>query len=437
MTDLVIRSRRVVAPGGMRAASVHIADGSIVAVSAFDDMPSDAKLVDAGEMVVMPGLVDTHVHVNHPGRTEWEGFASATRAAAAGGITTILDMPLNSIPATTTVSALQVKRDAARGKTSVNVEYIGGVVPGNSGELEGLHVAGVRAFKCFLSPSGVDEFPAVNENDLREAFPILARLGVPLMVHAEDPERLANTGKRSRVYADYLASRPVAAEESAIALLVRLLEWCPTPVHIVHLSSAQSLAIIRDAKTRGLPITLETCPHYLTFAAEEIPDGATEYKCAPPIRGAAEREALWEALIGGEIDLVASDHSPCPPQMKETGGDFFSAWGGIASLQLSLSAVWTGARMRGVNPERIAQWMSSGPAKLAGLEARKGALAPGYDADIVVWDTEASFVVEPDMLLHRHKVTPYLGRTLYGRVHSTFVGGRPTHDKLTATGSGQ
>lgn len=437
MTNLTIRSRRVVAPDGMREASVHITDGSIAGVSAFDDIPSDVRLVDAGDMIVMPGLVDTHVHVNEPGRTEWEGFHSATRAAALGGITTILDMPLNSIPATTTVGALEAKRGAARGRTTVNVEYIGGVVPGNTDELEGLHAAGVRAFKCFLAPSGVDEFPAVSESDLRVAFPILARLGVPLMVHAEDPERLGNTGKSSRVYADYLASRPVAAEESAIALLVRLLEWCPTPVHVVHLSSARSLAIIRDAKNRRLPITVETCPHYLAFAAEEIPDGATEYKCAPPIRDAAEREALWDALIGGEIDLVASDHSPCPPAMKETGGDFFSAWGGIASLQLSLSSVWTGARMRGVKPERIAEWMCSGPAKLAGLEARKGALAPGQDADIVVWDPEASFVVEPDMLLHRHKVTPYLGRTLYGMIHSTFVGGRAAHNMLTATGSGQ
>jgi allantoinase len=436
LTDLIIRSRRVAAPDGMCSASVHVTDGSIVAVSAVDDIPAGVPLLHAGDLVVMPGLVDTHVHVNEPGRTDWEGFETATRAAAAGGVTTILDMPLNSIPATTTVAALDAKRDAARGKTSVNVEYIGGVIPGNTGELAGLHAAGVRAFKCFLAPSGVDEFPAVNESDLREAFPILARLGVPLMVHAEDPERLANTGKRSRAYADYLASRPVAAEESAIALLVRLLEWCPTPVHVVHLSSAQSLQLIRDARMRELPITVETCPHYLTFAAEEIPDGATEYKCAPPIRDAAERDALWDALVKGEIDLVASDHSPCPPAMKETGGDFFSAWGGIASLQLSLSAVWTGGRMRGVKPERIADWMSSAPAKLAGLGQRKGALAPGFDADIVVWDPEASFVIEPDMLLHRHKVTPYLGRTLYGRVHSTFVGGRATHDLLTTAGLG-
>lgn len=420
----VIRSRRVVTPDGMRAASVHIADGRIARVGAWDEGSPDVKAVDAGEMIVMPGLVDTHVHVNEPGRTEWEGFETATRAAAAGGVTTILDMPLNSIPATTTVAALDAKREAARGKTSVNVEYIGGVVPGNSSELQGLRQAGVRAFKCFLAPSGVDEFPAVSEIDLRDAFPILSRLGIPLMVHAEDPSRLASVGKSSRVYADYLASRPVAAEESAIAMLVRLLEWCPTPVHVVHLSSAQSLAIVRAARDRGLPITVETCPHYLTFAAEEIPDGATEYKCAPPIRAAAERDALWEALVGGDIDLVASDHSPCPPAMKETGGEFFAAWGGIASLQLSLSAVWTGARLRGVKPERIAEWMSLAPAKLAGLEKTKGALAPGFDADIIVWDPDASFVVEAAQLQHRHKVTPYMGRTLYGMVHSTITGGR-------------
>lgn len=428
--DLVIRSLRVVQPHGMRAASVHVVNGRISRVGAWDDIPADVKPLDAGEMIVMPGLVDTHVHVNEPGRTEWEGFETATRAAAAGGITTILDMPLNSIPATTTVAALEAKRGAARDRTSVNVEYIGGVVPGNSRELEGLRQAGVRAFKCFLSSSGVDEFPAVSESDLREAFPILSRLGIPLMVHAEDPSRLASNGKSSRVYADYLASRPVAAEESAIAMLVRLLEWCPTPVHVVHLSSAQSLAIVRAARDRGLPITVETCPHYLTFAAEEIPDGATEYKCAPPIRGAAERDALWEALIGGEIDLVASDHSPCPPAMKDTGGEFFAAWGGIASLQLSLSAVWTGARVRGVKPERIAEWMSSAPAKLAGFERTKGALAPGFDADIIVWDPDASFVVEAAKLHHRHKVTPYLGRTLYGTVHSTITGGRATHGTL-------
>ena len=424
MTDLVIRGRRVVTPDGVRAASVHIADGQIVRVGASEEVPPNVPIVDAGESIVMPGLVDTHVHINEPGRTEWEGFETGTRAAAAGGVTTILDMPLNSIPATTTVDALEAKRKAAREKSVVNVEFIGGVVPGNVGELEALRDAGVRAFKCFLSPSGVDEFPAVSERDLREAFPVLERLGLPLMVHAEDPACLLASRGSSRKYGDYLTTRPVAAERAAIALLVELMARSPTPVHIVHLSSATSLDIVRTARARGLPLTVETCPHYLTFAAEEIPDGATEYKCAPPIRDKAERDALWEAVIAGDIDLIASDHSPCPPAMKETEGDFFSAWGGIASLQLSLSAVWTGARIRGLKPERIAQWMSAAPARLAGLQDRKGTLAAGYDADIVLWDSEASFVVDPTELLHRHKVTPYVGRELFGKVLATYVGGR-------------
>lgn len=424
MTDLVIRGRRVVTPDGVRAASVHVAEGRIVRVGGWEEAPPDISVVDAGESIVMPGLVDTHVHINEPGRTEWEGFETGTRAAAAGGVTTILDMPLNSIPATTTVDALEAKRQAARGKTVVNVEFIGGVVPGNVGELEALRDAGVRAFKCFLSPSGVHEFPAVGERDLRVAFPVLARLGLPLMVHAEDPACLLPGRGSSREYGDYLTTRPVAAERAAITLLTRLMARAPTPVHIVHLSSASSLDIVRTARARGLPLTVETCPHYLTFAAKEIPSGATEYKCAPPIRDKAERDALWEALIAGEIDLIVSDHSPCPPEMKETGGDFFSAWGGIASLQLSLSAVWTGARARGLKPERIAQWMSAAPARLAGLQNRKGALAAGYDADIVLWDPEARFVVDPTELLHRHKVTPYAGRELYGKVLATYVGGR-------------
>lgn len=421
--DLVIRGRRVATPEGVRAASIHVSGGRIVRVAAWDDAPASAPVADAGELLVMPGLVDTHVHVNEPGRTNWEGFETATRAAAAGGITTILDMPLNSIPATTTRTALDVKRAAAEGKASVDVEFIGGVVPGNTGELERLRDAGVRAFKCFLSPSGVDEFPHVTGRDLAKAFPVLARLGLPLMVHAEDPARLLPGGSSSS-YADYLASRPIEAEHSAIELLVGLMSRSRAPVHVVHLSSATSLRIIRAAKLRGLPLTVETCPHYLTFAAEEIPDGATEYKCAPPIRSRAERGALWEALIAGEIDLVASDHSPCPPNLKRTHGDFFSAWGGIASLQISLSAVWTGARARGVPPERVADWMSAGPARLAGLADRKGAIAEGYDADIVLWDPDASFVVDPAKLQHRHPVTPYAGRELSGVVHATYVGGR-------------
>ncbi len=420
---MVLRSRRVATLEGVRPASIHVSSGRIVRVEGWDDVTAGAALVDTGDLLVMPGIVDTHVHVNEPGRTSWEGFETATRAAAAGGVTTILDMPLNSIPATTTVKALEAKRAAASGKCVVNVEFIGGVVPGNTSELEGLRDAGVRAFKCFLSPSGVDEFSHVTERDLSKAFPVLSRLGLPLMVHAEDPALLLPSVS-SPSYASYLASRPIDAEHSAIELLVGLMNRAPAPVHVVHLSSATSVGITRAAKARGLPLSVETCPHYLTFAAEEIPDGATEFKCAPPIRSAEERENLWQALIAGEIDLVASDHSPCPPSMKRTHGDFSAAWGGIASLQLSLSAVWTGARSRGIPPERMAQWMSAAPARLAGLDGSKGALAAGYDADITVWDPDARFVVDPASLLHRHQVTPYAGREHYGIVRRTYVGGR-------------
>jgi len=410
---------------GIREATVHITDGRIAAISEWEDVPPRASLEDAGHSVVMPGVIDTHVHINEPGRTEWEGFATATRAAASGGVTTLLDMPLNSIPATTTVDALRAKREAARGKAIVNVEYIGGVVPGNADQIEPLAEAGVRAFKCFLTPSGVDEFPNVAEDDLRTAFPLLARTGLPLMVHAEDPALIGTPPSGgSRAYATYLASRPPEAERSAIELLVRVMEECPTRVHIVHLSSARSLDVVSRARARGLPISVETCPHYLTFAAEEIPDGAVEYKCAPPIRSSEEREALWRALIAGEIDSIASDHSPCPPTMKETDGDFFSAWGGVASLQLELSAVWTGARERGVPISTVSRWMSANPATLAGLADRRGSLAPGKDADIVIWDPEAHLTVDPSALEHRHHITPYAGRTLFGRVVGTLVAGR-------------
>lgn len=421
----MLRSRHVVTPDGIEPASIHIAGNSIVAVAGWDDVPPGATLVDAGELTVMPGVIDTHVHVNEPGRTEWEGFETATLAAAAGGVTTILDMPLNAIPATTSRFALERKREAAEGKCHVHVGFIGGVVPGNTDELARLADGGVRAFKCFLSPSGVDEFPSVSERVLRKAFLTLADLGLPLMVHAEDPALLhpAPHGG-SREYGAYLASRPPEAEASAISMLVKLMGEYPTRVHIVHLSSAASLTAVRAARDRGLPITVETCPHYLTFEAQMIHDGATEFKCAPPIRWDSEREGLWQALFDGEIDLVASDHSPCPSEMKETGGDFFAAWGGIASLELSLPAVWTGARARGAGIEWVVRWMCEDTARLAGLEAQKGRLEVGYDADIVVLDPESSFVVDPSLLHQRHKLTPYAGRELFGVVRATYVCGQ-------------
>jgi len=404
-------------------ATVHVSAGRITDVAAVDDRTS--HVIDVGDAVVMAGVVDTHVHVNEPGRTEWEGFATATRAAAAGGVTTILDMPLNSVPATTSVTALRAKREAAAEHAMVNVEFIGGVVPGNATEIDSLCDAGVRAFKCFLSPSGVDEFQNVTEDDLRLALPILARRDVPLMVHAELPSLLHEgpTGG-SQSYADYLASRPPEAEVEAVRLLVRLSEEHRARLHVVHVSSAGSAVIIREARSRRVPISAETCPHYLTFAAEEIPDGATQYKCAPPIRGRDERDALWRALVADDIQLVASDHSPCPPAMKDTKGDFFRAWGGIASLQLSLPAVWTGARERGIPLSRVASWMCEHTAALAGLAGRKGAIAAGLDADLVVWNPDERFRVEPAALRHRHALTPYAGRDLYGVVQETYVGGR-------------
>ena len=426
MSDLVIRGTRVMTPTGIRPAAVHITSGTITAVTDHGDLGGSATVADAGTALVMAGVVDTHVHVNEPGRTDWEGFETATRSAAAGGVTTLLDMPLNSVPATTTVAALEAKRRAADGKCWVNVGFIGGVVPGNAGELRALHEAGVLAFKCFLVPSGVDEFPAVSEGDLRVALPVLAALGAPLMVHAELPALIsAAATENPRRYADYRASRPADAEVEAVALVLRLAEEFGARVHIVHLSSERSLPLLRDARARGVAASAETCPHYLTFTAEEIDDGATVFKCAPPIREAATREALWGALVSGDIAGIVSDHSPCPSALKcEDTGDFFAAWGGIASLQLGIPAVWDGARRRGIGVAQLAHWMCEAPARLAGLGARKGRIAPGYDADLVIWNPDQPVLVNPDALHHRHKLTPYAGRVLHGDVLATYVAGR-------------
>jgi allantoinase len=438
--DFAIRSRRVLTTQGLGPACVRVGGGLIAGVTEWDAAPHGAGLLDVGDAVVMPGLVDTHVHVNEPGRTEWEGFETATRAAAAGGVTTLLDMPLNSIPATTTRAALDAKRQAAEGKCWVNVGFLGGVVPGNVDDLAPLWEAGVFGFKCFLVPSGVDDFPAVGDAELRAALPVLASIGAPLMVHAELPQYVGAARGDGRVYASYLASRPPIAETSAIELVAKLAAEFGARVHIVHVSSAESIDAIRRARERGIAITAETCPHYLTFSADEIPDGATELKCAPPIRSANDRDALWDALSRGDLDMIVSDHSPCPPSLKsQETGDFFAAWGGISSLQLGLAAVWEGARARGIGVERIAEWMSAAPARLVGLDAHKGALAPGFDADILVWDPEAPLLVGEDTLFHRHKLTPYLGRTLRGRVRVTFVGGQPAYmyDDVSAAATGR
>ena len=422
----IIRSRRVVLPDGIKPASIMVRDGVIQEIGPFECLPDE----DAGDLVISPGLVDTHVHINEPGRTDWEGFASATRAAAAGGITTIIEMPLNSIPATTSVFALQEKIAAASGKCWIDVGFWGGVVPGNSSELKPLLRAGCFGFKCFLVPSGVDEFPCVDERELRPAMAQLASLGAPLLVHAELPEFITASAGNGRHYSNYLNSRPKAAENSAIDLLLRLSGETGCTVHIVHLSSAEALDRLRAARAGHLPVTIETCPHYVAFCSEKIPDGATEFKCAPPIREAANGEALWNGLRTGIIDMIVSDHSPCPPEMKQkTTGDFFAAWGGIASLQLGLPVMWTEASARGFSEEDVARWMAAIPAKLAGLSGRKGAIAPGCDADFVVWDPAEEFTVDPQALQHRHKLTPYAGRRLRGVVKKTFLRGRAVGER--------
>jgi len=445
--ELVIRGRRVITPDGTVPATIHIRDGRIIAVGEFEDAPHGVPLVDVGAaddvgddrgVVVMPGLVDTHVHINEPGRTDWEGFTTATRAAAAGGVTTLVEMPLNSIPATTTRENLETKQAAAVGKCHVDVGFWGGLVPGNAAELPRMFDGGVFGFKCFLVPSGVDEFAHVTEDDLGAVMPELARLGALLIVHAETPApieaALAGLEQENvadpRLYETFLRSRPKAAEDEAVALMIRLCRETGARVHIVHHSSSSSLGLLRAAKAEGLAITAETCPHYLTFAAEDVPVGATEFKCCPPIRERMNREALWDALDRGVLDMIVSDHSPCPPELKrrETG-DFLTAWGGIASLQLRLPAVWTEARERGHKIERVVEWLAAAPARLVGLEGRKGALSVGHDADIVVFRPEATQQVEPALLHHRHKLTPYAGRILSGVIEATFLRGVKIYDQ--------
>jgi allantoinase len=443
--EFVIRGRRVVLPDETAAAAIHVREGRIVALHSFDDVPRGLPLVEVeDEAVILPGLVDTHVHINEPGRTDWEGFQTATRAAAAGGVTTLVEMPLNSIPATTSRESLETKRAAAAGKCHVDVGFWGGVVPDNTAELPLMFDGGVFGFKCFLVPSGVDEFAHVTETDLRGAMPELARLGALLIVHAETPapieaalagmthDSIARDGNMAdpRRYETFLRSRPKAAEDEAVALMIRLCRETGARVHIVHHSSSASLALLRAAKAEGLKFTAETCPHYLVLAAEDVPDGATEFKCCPPIRERENREALWGALDAGVLDMIVSDHSPCPPELKRREeGDFLAAWGGIASLQLRLPVVWTEARARGYGIERVVEWTAAAPARLVELEKRKGAIKVGCDADMVVFRPEQSFRVEPAMLHHRHKLTPYAGRTLSGVVEATYLRGVKIYER--------
>jgi allantoinase len=436
MTELVLRGERLLIDGVLRPAAIHIRDGRIGGVADAASVGTGIPVHDAGDSVVMAGLVDTHVHVNEPGRAEWEGFETATRAAAAGGVTTLLDMPLNSIPATTTVDALERKRAVARGRCYVDVGFIGGVVPGNAADLAPLAQAGVLAFKCFLIESGVKEFAHVREADLRGAMPVLASLGRVLMAHAELPgpvERAVaalDPSADPRCYATWLHTRPPEAEEQAIAVLVALSRETGARVHIVHVAAAGAIPIIRRARAEGLSLSAETCPHYLVFNAESIPDGATRFKCAPPIRERPHREALWTALRDGDVDMIVSDHSPCPPSLKlPAEGDCLRAWGGISSIQVSLAAVWSCAPAHGATVPDVARWMSERPAQLVGLQARKGMIAPGRDADFVVWNPDEEFTVDASVLQHRHKVTPYQGMRLRGVVRETWLRGERVYDR--------
>ena len=422
-------SARVVLPEGIGPATVLVADGRIESVHHGQCVPDDYVVRDFGNNCILPGLVDTHVHINEPGRTDWEGFETATRAAAAGGYTTLVDMPLNCMPETTTITALEQKRAAAQGKCHVDWAAWGGVVAGNQEHISALAAAGVLGFKCFLIHPGIEGFTMVDEAQLRAALPHIAATGLPLLVHAElsAPLKAAAASLADAdwtKYSTYLASRPDEAELAAIRLMIELCREFQCRIHIVHLSSAEALTMLANARYEGLPITVETCPHYLHLAAEEIPDGATLFKCAPPIRSKINQHCLWEGLLTGVIDLVASDHSPCPPEMKRLDtGNFQHAWGGIAGLSVSLPVMWTSLRERGRPLNWIARWMAEQPAKLAGLSGRKGTIAAGHDADLVIFDPEAAFTLTADRLYYRHPVSPYMGEELWGTVKKTFLRG--------------
>ncbi len=422
-------SRRVVTSGGIHPAGVFVQDGRILDVVPPDQIPARVSVKDFGDAAVLPGLVDSHVHINEPGRTEWEGFQTATRAAAAGGFTLLVDMPLNCLPATTTVAALQAKRKAAKGQCHVDWMAWGGVVSDNQEHIRDLASAGVAGFKCFLIHPGIDGFTRVTEPELRAASPHVEQTGLPLLVHAELPGPVdMATCQLAQAdwckYETYLESRPDEAELSAIRLMLSLCREYHFRLHIVHLSTSQGLDILRAAKSEGLPASVETCPHYLHLSSEKIPDGQTLFKCAPPIRGGENREKLWQGLREGVIDLVATDHSPCPPEMKRLDeGDFRTAWGGISSLSLALPVMWTEASSRGFTLLDITRWMAEGPARLAGCESHKGCIAKGYDADFVVFEPEAEFIVTEHHLRYRHRLSPYLGERLRGVVKATYLRG--------------
>lgn len=419
---LLLISQRVLVSGNLRPAGILVEDGLISQVASPGNFPDSVSREDYGDAVIMPGLIDAHVHINEPGRTEWEGFETATRAAAAGGITMLADMPLNSSPVITTVEALQAKREAAAGKVHVDFTCYGGLIPGSESHIESLLDAGVPGIKTFLSHSGLDEFPNSTEKELRTVMPLLARRDIPLLVHAELHNANIPAVADPDSYRQYERSRPPRWELQAIELLIKLCRETGCPVHIVHLSAAEALPVLQQARSEGLPLTVETAPHYLFFASEQIPDADPRYKCAPPIRGAENRDALWEGLQAGIIDFIATDHSPSSPELKR--GTLQKSWGGISSLQLMLPAIWTSGKIRNAKIADVCRWTSSLPAKFLGLESSHGEIAEDREANFVVWHPEESFTVDATSLHHRHKITPYDGQTLFGTVKATWLRGK-------------
>jgi allantoinase len=428
MSQIAIKSTNIITPERLVKGIILIENGLIKSILPYN-AAVDAEINDIGDYVVMPGVIDPHVHINEPGRTDWEGFNTATHAAIAGGLTTLVDMPLNSAPVTTSAAAFEEKLAATNGQLHTNVGFWGGIVPGNTDEIEPLIKKGVLGFKAFLTHSGIDDFPNATEADLRKAMPIIAKHNLPLLVHCELTDDFKPEHWDALSYKDYLSSRPKYWEDDAINLMIALCEEYNCRVHIVHLSSANSIAATAKAKQKGLPLTVETGQHYLFFNAEDIGDGQTQFKCAPPIREKQNNDQLWEALKNGIIDFVATDHSPAPPDLKQMQtGDFQKAWGGIASLQFALSVLWTAAKQRGCTIEDMAKWLSENPSKLIGKQNSKGKIAAGYDADLVIWDPEQNFTLTEDLIQHKHKVTPYLNRELYGVVKQTYLGGARVFD---------
>jgi allantoinase len=422
MKTVAIHSTRTIIGNEIADVTLLIQNGKIYDIVSGK---SNDDAIELGNKVLMAGIIDPHVHINEPGRTEWEGFDSATKSAIAGGITCLVDMPLNATPVTTSVKAFEEKLQATTNKLHTNCGFWGGIVPGNEKEIEGLIKNGILGFKTFLTHSGIDDFPNALESDLDKAMPILTKNNLPLLVHCElsdDENHCINNDSRS--YANYLSSRPKKWEDDAIAMMIRLCEKHHTRVHIVHLSSADSIPQIIAARQKGLPISVETGQHYLYFNAEDIPDGSTAHKCAPPIRDKENNDQLWEALQKGVIDFVATDHSPATADLKELdSGNFMKAWGGIASIQLALPVLWTAAKKRNCSLTDIAKWLCENPAKLPGLEMTKGIIAKGYDADLIVWDPEKEFTVENENLYHKNKVCPYQGHQLFGVVEQTWLAG--------------